>query len=55
MPGRPLSEIKTMNDEALPSREVIGTDDEEYCPSETDDLMEHHAVNFCGDDTIDLI
>ena len=44
-----------MNDEALPSRDGIEADDEEDCPSETDDLMENHAVNLYVDDTIDLI
>ena len=55
MPGRPLSEIKIMNDEVLPSRDGIETDGEEDCPIETDHLMENHAVNVCVDDTIDLI
>ena len=55
MPGRPLSEIKIMNDEALPRRDGIETDDQEDFPSETDDLMANHAVNLCVDDTIDLI
>ena len=57
MPGRPLSEIKIMNHEALPNRDGIETDDEEDCPIETDHLMENHAVNVCvdDDDTVDLI
>ena len=55
MPGRPLSEIKRMNDEALPNRDGIETDGEEDCPIEIDHLMENHAVNVCVDDAIDLI
>ena len=55
MPGRPLSEIKRMNDEALPNRDGIETDGEEDCPIETDHLVENHTVNVSVDDTIDLI